>query len=78
MFLGHNFKKLINDNWVIDLTEFYGYKVIKKKSSNDMAYTKAFKVNIVNGKVTFEKYVRIPAKVLQEAKFVVEELMGQM
>ena len=80
MFLGHNFRKLINDNWVIDLTEFYGYKVSSSEINNKkvIRYTRVFKVSIVDGKVTFEKYARVPLKVLKEAKVVVTELLEKM
>lgn len=80
MFLGHNFRKLINNNWVIDLTEFYGYKVSSSEINNKkvIRYTRVFKVSIVDGEVTFEKYARVPLKVLKEAKVVVTELLEKM
>jgi len=73
MFRGHEFVKLLNDNWVLDLTEYKGYNVKQDKNSNELKYKLAFYVTTdEKNNITFDKLTRIPVKVLKEARNVVE------
>jgi len=78
MFQGHEFIKLINGNWVLDITEFTGYKVKTDSKGNVVNHVKAFRVVIVEGKITFEKYIAVPVKVLKEATSVVSGVMERL
>lgn len=67
MFKGHQFIKLINENWVLDITEFQGYKVKLDDNGEVIDYKKAFTAKVDNNDVKFDKYMRVPLKVLKEA-----------
>jgi len=73
MFKGHEFVKLLNDNWVLDITEFKGYHIKTKKNGEVSEYKLAFIVSIENGEAVFDKREKIPVKVLKEAKHFTEE-----
>lgn len=73
MFEGHDFIKLINNSWVLDLTDCTGYKVEIDSNGEVERYTKAFDVLIEDGNITFEKYISIPVKILKEATNQVKE-----
>ena len=79
MFKGHKFLKLVNENWVLDLTEFFCYKVSLNNKHEVISYMRAFKVHInEHDEVEFEKYINVPVKILKEAKKVVNDLVEQM
>ena len=67
MFKGHQFVKLLNDNWVLDLTEYQGYKVKLDGDGNVISYKEAFTAECVADEIIFNKTTRIPLKVLKEA-----------
>lgn len=67
MFQGHNFVKLVNDNWVLDLTEFTGYKVKLNEEHKVESYKEAFSATYTENGVEFDKYINIPLKILKEA-----------
>lgn len=67
MFKGHQFIKLLNDNWVLDLTEYQGYKVKLDSDNNVVSYKEAFTVEVIGDEIIFNKTTRIPLKVLKEA-----------
>jgi hypothetical protein len=67
MFKGHQFIKLLNDNWVLDLTEYQGYKVKLDSDNNAISYKEAFTVEVVGDEIMFNKKTRVPLKVLKEA-----------
>lgn len=67
MFQGHKFVKLLNNTWVLDLTEFEGYKVKTDKKGNIEEYKSAFTAVVEGDEVSFEKRMRVPLKVLKEA-----------
>lgn len=71
MFQGHKFIKLINDHWVLDITEYIGYKVTTNSIGECINYKKAFKVTSNNKEITIDKFIKIPVKILKEAKRVV-------
>lgn len=71
MFEGHQFVKLISDDWVLDLTEFTGYHVYTDKTGKVKTYTKAFVARLNNSRVEFDKYCGIPLKILREASSVI-------
>lgn len=67
MFKGHQFVKLLNDNWVLDLTEYQGYKVKTDADGNVISYKIAFTVEVVEDDIMIDKKTRVPLKVLKEA-----------
>lgn len=67
MFQGHQFVKLVNDNWVLDLTEYVGYKVKTNDNREVESYKQAFQANVVGEEIIFEKFTRVPLKILREA-----------
>lgn len=67
MFKGHQFIKLTNENWVLDLTEYIGYKVKLNKNGSVNGYKEAFSATLIGNEVIFEKFTRVPLKVLREA-----------
>ena len=67
MFKGHQFIKLIDNNWVFDLTEFIGYKVKVDDSGNVVSYKEAFEAEAIEDEIIFNKLTRVPLKVLKEA-----------
>lgn len=71
MFQGHNFVKLVTDNWVFDLTEFTGYKVKLNSNREVESYKEAFSATYTENGVEFDKYMHIPLKVLKEAANVI-------
>ncbi len=73
MFKGHEFVKLLNNNWVLDITEFMGYHIKSKKNGEIIDYQLAFVVKIENGDINFDKRMKVPVKVLKEAKNFIEE-----
>lgn len=67
MFKGHQFIKLLNDNWILDLTEYQGYKVKLDNDNNVIGYKEAFTVEVIGDEIMFNKTTRVPLKVLKEA-----------
>lgn len=67
MFKGHQFVKLLNDNWALDLTEYQGYKVKLDKDNNVVGYKEAFTAEVIGDEIMFNKTTRVPLKVLKEA-----------
>lgn len=67
MFKGHQFVKLINDNWVLDLTEYQGYKVKLDDNNKVISYKEAFTAEFIEDEIIFTKTTRVPLKVLKEA-----------
>lgn len=67
MFKGHQFIKLLNDNWILDLTEYQGYKVKLDNNNNVIGYKEAFTVEVIGDEIMFNKTTRVPLKVLKEA-----------
>jgi hypothetical protein len=67
MFKGHQFIKLLNDNWVFDLTEYQCYKVKLDGNNNVIGYKEAFTAEVVEDEIIFNKTTRVPLKVLKEA-----------
>lgn len=67
MFKGHQFVKLINDNWVLDLTEYQGYKVKLDDNNKVISYKEAFTAELIEDEIIFTKTTRVPLKVLKEA-----------
>jgi hypothetical protein len=73
---GHTLIKLINDNWVLDITECVGYYVtISNKSSPDkiQTITKAFEIRITDGDIIIDKFMDVPLRILIEAREQVEK-----
>ena len=73
MFQGHQFIKLLNDNWVLDLTEFVGYKVTLDNDGNVKKYKETFQIILDTEDIIFEKSGRVPLKVLKEAAIQVRK-----
>lgn len=74
MFKGHNFIKIINGNWVFDMTEFVGYKVDIDNKTKKFNYTKAFTASLTEeNNVEFKKFLGIPIKVLKETNRVINK-----
>jgi hypothetical protein len=67
MFKGHQFVKLVNENWVLDLTEFIGYKVKLNSNGEVQSYREAFKANYMGTSVEYDRYTKVPVKILKEA-----------
>ena len=73
MFQGHQFIKIINDNWVLDLTEYVGYKVKLTENREVESYKQAFQATVIEDEVVFEKFMRVPIKVLKEASYFIRK-----
>ena len=72
MYEGHHFIKICGDEWVFDITEFIGYKVkLDKDKKTVKEYKPAFEAMNYNKQIVFEKYTRVPAKVLRETAEVI-------
>lgn len=67
MFKGHQIVKLINDNWILDFTDYTGYSIKVDKEGNVVGYKEAFQATVEGDSVNFEKNCRVPVKVLKEA-----------
>lgn len=67
MFKGHQFIKLVNENWVLDLTEYVGYKVKLNDNKEVDSYKEAFQVITIGEEIMFDKKIRVPLKILKEA-----------
>lgn len=67
MFKGHQFIKLLSNDWVFDLTEYQGYKVKLDDNNKVVSYKEAFSVEVVGDEIIFSKTTRVPLKVLREA-----------
>lgn len=78
MFVGHNFIKLLNDNWVFDFTEYIGYKVELDKNGKVKEYTEAFRAITVDKKIDFIKSISVPVKVLREAQKQIEKYQDEI
>lgn len=66
MYDGHQFIKIYGDEWVFDITEFLGYKVVLDKDEKTVKdYKLAFTVLGYDKEIIFEKHIRVPAKVLK-------------
>lgn len=71
MFQGHQFVKLLNENWVFDLTEYIGYKVNVNEQKEVTSYKQAFQASYMGEEIVFEKFTRVPIKILKEAANVI-------
>lgn len=71
MFNGHQFIKLINDTWVLDVTEYVGYKVKINDNKEVVSYREAFTATVADNEVSFDKSIRVPVKVLREAANII-------
>lgn len=68
MFKGHQFVKLINDNWILDLTEFKGYEVNLDKNGEILSVRHSFSLIVNEGNINLEKEKGlIPVKIIREA-----------
>lgn len=71
---GHTLIKLINSNWVLDITECIGYyietdKKSRLKTRNEIQkITKAFEIKVTDSDMEIDKYINVPVKVLTEAR----------
>lgn len=73
MFKGHNFVKLVCGSWVLDLTEFAGYRVKMDKDNNIVDFDMAFNAKLdEQNEVELDKVGSVPVKVLREAKSVIK------
>jgi ectoine hydroxylase-related dioxygenase (phytanoyl-CoA dioxygenase family) len=76
---GHTLIKLINDNWVLDITECVGYYVVTNNldidSSQDKIQTiiKAFEIRIAENDIIIDKFIDVPLRILIEAREQVEK-----
>lgn len=77
MFKGHHFIKLVNENWVFDLTEFVGYKVKVDNDGNVSSYREAFQALTVGDEIIFNKFTRVPLKILKEASKQIRDYMDE-
>lgn len=77
MFKGHKFVKLVNQDWVLDITEFVGYKV-ESMNGKVKSYTKAFSVIQQDNEFKYIKFMQIPAKVLKEANIVLSDYINKL
>lgn len=73
MFQGHQFIKLVNENWVLDLTEYIGYKVKLNENQEVESYKQAFQAIVISDEIIFEKFMRVPLKILKEASNFIRE-----
>lgn len=68
MFKGHQFVKLINDSWILDLTEFKGYEVNLDSNGKIVSFRQRFSVNVENGNISLKREMgAIPVKIIKEA-----------
>lgn len=68
MFKGHQFVKLINDSWILDLTEFKGYEVNLDSNGEIVSFRQRFSVNVENGNISLKREMgAIPVKIIKEA-----------
>ena len=70
MFKGHQFVKLVNDSWILDLTEFTVYEVNVDVEGKVISMRKAFNIKITpDSTISFEREAgQVPLKVLKEAR----------
>lgn len=74
MYGGHQFIKICGDEWVFDITEFLGYKVVLEKDKKTVKdYKLAFTVLGYEKEIVFEKHTRVPAKVLKETVDIIKK-----
>lgn len=78
MFKGHQLVKLINNNWILDFTDYIGYNVKIDNKGNIKEYKEAFQVNIDKDNITFDKKCRVPLKVLKEASKQIRDYQSSM
>ena len=78
MFKGHQLVKLINNNWILDFTDYIGYSVKLDSDGNIKSYKEAFQASISNGEITFDKKCRVPLKVLKEASNQIKKYQASM
>ena len=80
MFKGHQFVKLVNDSWILDLTEFKGYEVNLDSNGEVISFRQRFSITVDNGKIELQREMgAIPVKILKEAINQVKnhlEMMG--
>lgn len=67
MFEGHEFVKLVNNNWVLDLTENKGYAVKCDFKGKVKDYKLAFTVEVKDNTFNVVKEIKVPLKILKEA-----------
>jgi len=60
------------------MTEFICYKVDLYDNGDIKNYTKAFRVIYNNGKITTQKFIPIPIKIIKEAMSVVSDYLMTM
>ena len=74
MYEGHHFVKICNEQWVFDITEFIGYKVVLEKDKKTIKEFKpAFTVIKDHTQYIFEKHISVPVRVLKESLSVIEK-----
>jgi uncharacterized lipoprotein YajG len=78
MFKGHQFVKLLSDKWVLDLTEYQGYKVNTNSKGEVTSYTEAFEIRVEGSNIAFDKQTRVPLKVLKEAANQIIEYQAEI
>lgn len=69
MFKGHDLIKLLNNNWLFDLTSFVGYYVTEDnygRLNGRLAFIARYDKD--RDKIIFDKLVKVPVKVLKEAE----------
>ncbi len=78
MFKGHQLVKLINNNWVLDFTDYIGYNIKLDNNGNVKDYKEAFQVSIDGNDIKFDKKCRVPLKVLKEASNQIKKYQSSM
>lgn len=71
MFTGHHLVKICNGDWVFDMTEFKGYKVKLDTDGSVKDYKLAFDADMYADKIEFNKYMKVPVKVIRESSDVI-------
>ena len=73
MFKGHTIY-IINKNWIFDLTEFTGYKVLEVSDNGEILDVQmAFRIEPVGETYVFNKYMSVPVDVVRRSKKIVSE-----
>ena len=81
-FQGHQFVKIVNDNWVLDLTEYVGYYVELNRKKEVKGHHKVFEVVNENGEwciddvnTSYDK--KIPIRVKKEVIALVNKIEAE-
>lgn len=76
MFQGHELIRL-GTEWVFDLTEFEGYRRVKKGNTENLIKS----YSVIRGKdneIKFEKMTEVPAGILRKTKKVVDNYFKEV